>query len=70
MVDLSLTLNYQVAPALTVRAGYNAIFTWGLAVGAENFNNNLGMLSLGPAEVDHGGGLIYHGPSIGVIWAR
>jgi hypothetical protein len=70
MVDLALTLNYQFAPSMTLRIGYNAIFVWDVALASENLNTDVNRLLWGPADVDHGHNLVYHGPSIGFIWAR
>ena len=70
MLDLALTLNYQFAPGMTFRIGYNAIFVWDVALASENLNTDVSTLLLGPADVNHGHNLVYHGPSIGFIWAR
>jgi len=68
--DLSVVFNYQVAPSLTFRAGYNAFWLTGVALGSENFNSDINILQLGPAALDHSGRVVYHGPNIGVVWAR
>jgi hypothetical protein len=70
MGDLSLTFNYQFAPAWTFRAGYNALWLKGLALADENLNTNIDVLELGPGRVVHDGSMTYHGPQIGFIWAR
>jgi hypothetical protein len=70
LLDLGGTLNIQFAPSFTFRVGYNAIFLWDVAVAAENFNTDVNMLLWGPADVNHGGNLVYHGPSVGFIWTR
>lgn len=59
--DLSLQFNYQFAPSWTIRAGYNAMWLTGVALAAENHN---------ALCVDHDGDVVYHGPNIGLIWAR
>ena len=59
--DLSLQFNYQFAPSWTIRAGYNAMWLTGVAIASENHN---------AACIDHSGNLVYHGPNIGLIWAR
>ena len=68
--DLSVNLNYQFAPSLTVRAGYNAFWLDGVALASENFNSNVDMLLKGPAQVNHDGRVVYHGPSLGIVYAR
>jgi hypothetical protein len=67
MVDSSLMLNWQLAPAWTLRMGYNATWLWGLALGSRNVSPDA---ALPPLTVDHDGRVLYHGPSIGVTWAR
>jgi len=68
--DLSLQVNYQFAPSWTFFAGYNAIWVTGIALGAENFSNDTGMLTLGPTQVDHSGDAVYHGPNIGLVFTH
>ena len=68
--DISLQFNYQFAPAWTIRAGYNAMWLTGVALASENFNSDVNTLIYGPASVDHSGSVVYHGPNIGLIWAR
>jgi hypothetical protein len=68
--DLSVVFNYQLAPSLTFRAGYNAFWLTGVALASENFNSDINILQLGPAGIDHGGRVVYHGPNIGLVWAR
>lgn len=68
--DLSVAFNYQVAPSWTIRAGYNALWLTGVALGSENFNSDINILQLGPAAIDHGGSVVYHGPNIGFVWTR
>lgn len=65
--DLSLTLNYQFAPAWTFRAGYNSIWVTGVALASQNISADA---SLPLTNVDHSGRIVYHGPSIGLVWAR
>ena len=69
MGDLSLTANYQFAPAMTFKIGYNAIWMSGIAVASENLNRDLSIVSLGPPTLDHSGDVVYHGPSAGFVWA-
>jgi hypothetical protein len=70
MGDLSLTFNYQIAPAWTFRAGYNAMWLSGVALASENFLVDTSTLVTGPGSLDHRGNLVYHGPSIGVVFVR
>jgi len=67
--DLSLSFVYQFSPAMTFRAGYNAIWIDGLALGYRNFNSDVGVLETGPGQLDHEGKVVYHGPHIGLIFA-
>ena len=70
--DLSLQFNYQFAPAWTIRAGYNVMWLTGLALASENFSNNATLMVDGNAIANlyHDGNVVYHGPNIGLIWAR
>jgi hypothetical protein len=69
--DLSVNLNYQFAPSLTVRAGYNAFWLNGVALASENFSSNVQTLvSDRPAPVNHDGRVVYHGPSLGLVYTR
>ncbi len=68
--DFSLMYNWQFAPSWTFRAGYNAITIAGVALGSENFQRDAGLLRFGPAGIDHSGRIVYHGPSVGLVWAR
>ena len=70
MGDLSVTFNYQFARAWTFRVGYNALWLSGVALATENFNTDIAMLENGPGSVNHSGSVAYHGPQIGVVWAR
>ncbi len=66
LVDLALTGNYQMTRNLTIRGGYQALFLDGIALGKDNWlpppRGNVNQLN--------SGGAIYHGPTLGVIWAR
>lgn len=66
LVDLSLTGNYQMTRNLTIRGGYQALFLDGIALGKDNWlpppQGNVNQLN--------SSGAIYHGPTLGVIWAR
>lgn len=68
--DASLTANYHFTRSLTFRLGYNLMWFSGLTQASENLNTNIGILSLGPAQLAHRGDAVYHGPSMGLVWAR
>lgn len=68
--DLSLQFNYQFAPSWTARAGYNAMWLSGVALASRNLSGDPNALLFGPGTVDHDGNVVYHGPNIGLIWAR
>jgi hypothetical protein len=70
MGDLSLNFNYQFAPAWTFRAGYNAMWLTGVALASENFLVDTNKLVTGPGPLNHSGDVVYHGPSIGVVFVR
>ena len=70
MGDLSLNFNYQFAPAWTFRAGYNAMWLSGVALASENFLVDVNTLVTGPGSLDHSGDVVYHGPSIGLVFVR
>ncbi len=67
--DLSLQFNYQVASAWTFYAGYNAMWVTGVALGANNFVTDTGLLAVGPTLIDHGGRVVYHGPNLGLVFS-
>jgi hypothetical protein len=67
--DISLQFNYQFASAWTFQAGYNAVWITGVALGAQNFTDDVNLLSVGPTYVDHTGQVLYHGPNIGLTFA-
>lgn len=67
--DISLMLNWQVAPAFTFRIGYYVNWLTGLALAPNNFQNDVGILTTGPALLNHSGTQVYHGPVAGFVWA-
>jgi hypothetical protein len=67
--DIKVESCFQLFPRLTVVAGYNAIGVDGLALGASNLQQDINLLTLGPADVNHNGTVIYHGPHAGLVWA-
>jgi hypothetical protein len=69
MGELSLNYNYPVTERGTFRIGYNAMWLTGVALAPQNLSSNLNILAQGPAQVDHGGEVVFHGPSAGMVWA-
>ena len=67
--EVSLSYTHQFTRNLSVRLGYNAFWLTGVALASENLNNDIEILSLGPAQIDHSGDIVYHGPTLGVIFA-
>ena len=69
--DLLLTANWQMTPSWSIRAGYQALFVNGVAVGPDNLAANAALLQAGrPAQLDDRGEVVFHGPVLGVMWAR
>ncbi|HUE71701.1 MAG TPA: hypothetical protein VMP01_12515 [Pirellulaceae bacterium] len=69
--DLLLTANWQMTPSWSIRAGYQAIFVHGVAISADNLAANAALLDAGePVDLDDRGEVVYHGPVLGVMWAR
>ncbi len=66
--ELSLDMHYQFAGSWTFLAGYNAYWLTGVALAEDNFNTDINLLQLGPAQVSHRGESVYHGPHIGLTW--
>ncbi len=68
--EMLLVGNYQVTPGFTFRAGYQATWVTGVALGADNFERDLPLLQLGPTAIDHAGQIVYHGPVLGFELSR
>lgn len=68
--ELSLVYNHQFARSFSCRVGYNALWIGGLALASENFSDNADLLTVGQALVRHNGDIVYHGPSLGLVWTR
>jgi hypothetical protein len=66
--DFSYNFMFQFAPRLVGRIGYQAILIDGVAIASENFQTNLGLLTLGPPLLDHDGTIFFHGPSAGLMY--
>jgi hypothetical protein len=67
--EISLNYNHQITTNLSMRVGYNAFWLTGVALASDNFNANFNFITPVPAQVDHSGNSVYHGPSIGFTWA-
>ncbi len=67
--EVSLNYNHQITSNLSMRLGYNAFWLSGVALASQNMNSNLGILAAGPAQIDHAGDVVYHGPSVGFTFA-
>jgi hypothetical protein len=67
--DFVLTANWQMTPSWSIRAGYQALFVTGVALGPENLRTNAALLP-GGGELDDRGEVVYHGPVLGIMWAR
>ncbi len=68
--EISVNFNYQFAPAWTVRAGYNAYWLTGVALASENAVLNMDTNLYKATALNHDGKVVYHGPSLGIVWAR
>ncbi len=67
--DLSLMLSYQCTPNIITRFGYQAFWFDGLSLASQNVERNINILTLGPAQLLHGGRTVYHGPNVGVTFS-
>lgn len=69
--DISLMYNYHCSNSLTFRVGYQAIWVTGMTLATENLDTNINNISLGgPVVLDHSGDVVYHGATIGFVYAR
>jgi hypothetical protein len=67
--DLALWMSYQCSQRFVVRFGYQAYWFDGLALASQNVERNINLLTLGPAQLQHGGRVVYHGPNIGATFS-
>jgi hypothetical protein len=67
--DVSLSFMYQFSRRLVGRIGYQSIWVDGVALASENFESNVNLLTLGPPQLVHDGGLVYHGPFAGLLYS-
>lgn len=66
LVDATLVVNYQFSSSTTLRLGYNMMWVSGAALAAENTPTR----EARQFNASHDGETIYHGPSIGLVFAR
>jgi hypothetical protein len=67
--EVSLSYTHQFTRNLSVRLGYNAFWLTGVALASENLSSDIEILSFGPSQIDHSGDIVYHGPTLGAIFA-
>ena len=67
--DAAIVIAYAFTPSCVGRIGYQALWVDGLALASENFERNINLLTLGPAQLVHDGNLVYHGPFAGLMWS-
>ena len=64
--DLALTVLYRCGEHLAARFGYQAIWVDRLALAADNFSTDVGILIQGPAQLRRDATVVYHGPFAGL----
>jgi hypothetical protein len=64
--ELDVLFAYRWSPHFTTRLGYKALWLDQIALAPDNFNTNIDIVKLGPAQLNHGSGTVYHGPFAGV----
>jgi len=72
--ELSLMFNHQFTRTITFRAGYTAMWVSQLALASQNMppvvqNPSNQNIRVGPVLANHTGDLVYHGPSLGLVFA-
>lgn len=67
--QLELTFVYRWSTHFDTRFGYQALWLEEMALAPNNFNADVAFLTQGPAQLDHSGGVVYHGPFAGVTLA-
>jgi hypothetical protein len=65
--ELDLTFVYRWSPHFSTRLGYQALWLTGMALAPDNLNTNIDILTQGPAQLNHSGGILYHGPFAGLV---
>jgi len=67
-IDARFTLAWIVSPRMTIRGGYQLLYVTGLALASNNFSTDANVLASGPATIDTGGSVLYHGLHLGLTW--
>lgn len=67
VASMRLDLVYQFGVHLTTHIGYQALFLGDLALASRNMQTDLDILMLGPAVLNDGGNVVYHGPEVGLV---
>ena len=65
--ELSVTAVYRWTSHFTTQIGYKALWMQNLALAPDNLNTNIDILTMGPAQLNHGSATVYHGPFAGVV---
>jgi len=65
--DLAVTLVCRPTPNLSAEIGYQAIWINGMAIAAKNLGSDIDILESGPAQLNHRGSVVYHGPHAGLV---
>ncbi len=67
--EIAVTAVYRWTLHFTTQIGYRALWMQNLALAPDNLNTNIDILTLGPAQLNHGSSTLYHGPYAGVVLA-
>ncbi len=65
--DFDFTAHARLTRNLSMHLGYQLLAVDGLALARDNVQENLALLTLGPAVVRDNGLVLYHGPHIGAV---
>ena len=67
--DVDLTFVYRWTPNFSTRLGYQALWVDDVALASKNFSTNvLSLQNGGPAQLNHSGNVVYHGPHAGFMF--
>jgi hypothetical protein len=64
--DLALTFVYRWSPNFSTQLGYQAIWLERIALATDNLNTDINILTQGPAQLNHAGRTVFHGPQAGI----
>ena len=67
--EVSLALVYHISQCLSTQFGYHFLWLDRVALAAENFETDPGILREGPAQLNTKGTIMYHGPFLGLTLA-